>query len=148
MLESVKELRGELGVCGCDPDGCLMCEVPRNIRDGLDAVDDEIVKRFMELPVGSDGRPIRIGDELVNDTCTRRATVIGVGAREFFFIDEGRIKKNVVDCWTHVKPDPLRERAKEFLRDYRGLNLKTPDSKLEAILDAFCADVRELMEVD
>lgn len=59
-MNALEKLRGELGVCGCDPDECLVCEVPRKVREGLQAVDRD----YLPLPVDRNGEVLRIGDEV------------------------------------------------------------------------------------
>ena len=61
-MNALEKLYDELGVCGCDPDECLGCDVPRKVREGLQAVERE----YMELPKDVDGVPIRVGDSLVH----------------------------------------------------------------------------------
>lgn len=59
--DTIARLREELDVCGCDPDECMTCSVPRKVKAAL----EEIEAQYMRLPVDADGVPIRPGDELV-----------------------------------------------------------------------------------
>lgn len=52
----------ELEVCGCDPDDCLGCGVPRKVREKLDSYDEELAGKYLKLPVDGNGVPIRTGD--------------------------------------------------------------------------------------
>ena len=52
----------ELEVCGCDPDDCLGCSVPRKVREKLDRYDEELSEKYLKLPVDGNGVPIRTGD--------------------------------------------------------------------------------------
>ena len=66
-LESLKEMRKALKVCGCDPDECVLCEVPRKVREIADAIQAEVDERYMPLPLDADGVPIRVGDRLYHN---------------------------------------------------------------------------------
>ena len=58
--DPIEKLREELKVCGCDPDECMVCSVPRKVKAAI----AEIEAQYMRLPLDADGVPIRPGDEV------------------------------------------------------------------------------------
>ena len=125
-MESIEKMRKELDVCGCDPDECLCCEVPRKVRDGLDEIEREIAERYMELPMDADGVPIHVGDELMTSEYGKRFTCTGYSyqtegyekphwsiAYQYDDYDGTTEFVSLRSC-RHVKPDPVKELLEEF----------------------------------
>lgn len=141
-MNAIEKLRDELKVCGCDPDECPGCEVPRKVREGLQAVEQE----YMELPKDADGVPVRIGDKMTNiNKPSDEYTVTSItesGCRVYgdcAFIKTSQLR--------HVKPDPLKELLRKFYlnaRDVCDSNMGDLDEECAA----YAVRIRELMEVE
>lgn len=109
-VAALEKLRERLRVCGCDPDECMTCSVPLEVKAGLANVEAEIVERFIELPVDADGVPICIGDELCLSELTHgkvSALMLTPNGWEWELEGDGWYD---VGFTYHVEPDPVDER--------------------------------------
>lgn len=110
-MNAIEKLRDELSVCGCDPDDCLGCSVPRKVREGLQAVEREYMKR----PLDADGVPVGIGDVLTRPIKDSRTTYtveeLKYDGRSWWYACDGDYY--ACEGASHVKPDPLRELISE-----------------------------------
>ena len=117
-MDAIEKLREKLRVCGCDPDECLGCSVPREISEGLDEIERELADKYQLLPLDADGETIRLGDRMEVTAPqypsmpeTFEVTRIGfdVGGA---FVAYGMGSFKPTDL-RHVKPDPLKELFRE-----------------------------------
>ena len=157
-IKTIGELRNELKVCGCDPDECMSCSVPRKVKDGLDKVEREIAERYMQLPEDVNGVPIHMGDtiegELLDDS-----TVRGTVCAFHLYDDEPDsvyIKVNLHGVWTikelriarcrHVKPRTVEDVLMDVMSDFADADFN--DETLETITARYADEIRELLGGD
>lgn len=148
-LESIEKLREMLRVCGCDPDECMACSVPREVKDGLADVEAEIDERFIELPVDADGIAWSVNDNMFagrNESAQRTLTAIR------FLFDEGRWLLEDERCCTfyadecrHVKPDPVKELLRQYRNELEEL-IQGGFGNVDSFTDDFAARIREAVE--
>lgn len=156
-IKALEKLRDELKVCGCDPDNCICCEVPRKVEKLADEIKAEIAERFAALPVDREGEPWRIGDKFpFADAGGKKhvCTVSGVGIGEvFFYYDEhsGSSKHRHLraDKLAHEKPprtleDVLRDVWKEALNYAKSDMWRNPDEVFAERADEIRAMFREV----
>lgn len=121
MLESIEKLRkmdaGNLVAMG---DG----EYVRDTRHDriADAIEAEIAERYMELPVGKDGKPLRFGETVYGKD--GRAWVVRSYKPAPYSVrvsaaDNGTDKRHVKAGWmTHEKPRTIEDVLESFIEDY------------------------------
>lgn len=119
-----------------------------------DAIEAEIAERFMELPVGADGVPIRVGDELechangYDGTFTVFAigNNVAVGNHDIEWIRRNPSKWfHIASFCTHVKPRTLEDVLREFTEKYQYC---ISDNGRSVTLAKYADEIRELLGVD
>ena len=118
MLESLEKLLKELKVCGCDPDGCMFCEVPGKVEKIADAIQAEVDANYLELPKDEDGVPIHVGDEV--EWYEKKFAVAWIEYEESgcwigreAVGGETPVAIDPIEC-THVKPRTVEDVLREF----------------------------------
>ena len=71
MLESINALRRDVCRNGSD-------RTVRLVADHIGKIEQEINERYIEMPKDADGKPIRVGDKLMNDHTEQVITVTQV----------------------------------------------------------------------
>ena len=148
MLESLEKLLKELKVCGCDPDDCMLCEVPGKVRKIADAVQAEVDEKYMKLPVDADGVPICPGDQMTDSS--QRIDGLGmakwdvVAVNECAFYDmSGGV--HIPIGFHHVKPRTLEDVLNEFAEGAYDIDGRDTD-EWNPFVAKYAAEIRELME--
>ena len=106
-LESIEKLRESLNACttkaGVEPNRFDTYWITARACDILiDGIEREIAEKYMELPTGADGLPLRIGDCVMN-TRTKSTMVIDEYRP---YASGGWMEPKM---YVHAKPDKLKE---------------------------------------
>lgn len=117
--DPITRLREELEACGCDPDNCMRCSVPRKVKKAL----GEIEAKYMKLPVDADGLPVSIGDKLTRHKTNGKVYEVEElrydGETWWFESGEGCFS---CDSASHVKHDTVESLLEEFAVKYEQVN--------------------------
>ena len=132
-MESIDELRkmddDELVALGNGQYG-------RDYRHGriADEIEREIAERYMELPVDSDGVPIRVGDKLILDN----------GYHPPMEVEVQPLTTYQPSCYRHVKPRTIEDVLTELV-EFATNGTNMPD--YEEAIAKYADELRE-MEVE
>lgn len=114
------------------------------LNESLDEIEQEIAKRYIELPVDADGVPIRIGDvvDLDGDVFTVRVIrlddydwhggwmVTGLGSQ---------VCGDACEC-RHVNPRTIEDAIADALRDYA-----ITDMSRDEVIAKYAEEIRGMM---
>ena len=145
--DPITRLREELEACGCDPDNCMTCSVPRKVKKAL----GEIEAQYMKLPVDADGLPVSIGDKLTRHKTNGKVYEVEElrydGETWWFESGEGCFS---CDSASHVKPDTVEDLMEKALNEaamldrYDGYWPSAAD--VTVIADKYAARIRKAVE--
>ena len=124
-----------------------------NHRDEIikltDAIEREIAEKYMELPVDTDGVPIKPGNIMqFRDDAPVRVDSIGnskcyVGDFGWFGDNGGFYGKGTLKCCRHVKPRTMRDILFDFMRDCCTSELTNAE-----LVEKYEVELRELLGGD
>lgn len=145
MLESIEKLRG---YAPNHPELYAVCNA------AADAIEAEIAERYMELPVGKDGKPLRFGETVYGKD--GRAWVVRSYKPAPYSVrvsaaDNGTDKRHVKAGWmTHEKPRTIEDVLREFAHKAVRIGMKggvPSDVELYADDDAVAEYADEIRKV-
>lgn len=154
MMESIEKLRAiaRFMAKGRDLENHEDCNLLLIISD---KIEREIAERYMELPVGADGVPIHLGDNLHSDETKR-----GFPCRGYSLTLNGNSKWWTVECCYdsysgtseyvsakschHVKPRTVEDVLVEFYGEFA----KAKYGEDSEVLSHYADELRDLMGVD
>ena len=129
--------------------------------DAINAIEREILERYMLLPVDADGAPIHVEDVLechANGydgafTVFAIGSNVVVGNHDIEWVGRNSSKWfHVASFCTHVKPDSLKELLSELANEIWETNCTCQttwsDSGLDGIEKRYAERIRELMGGD
>ena len=154
-IKALEKLRDELNVCGCDPDDCMCCEVPRKVKKLADEIEAEIERGWMLLPVDADGVPICVGDVVEFGENRNQGIVKALNEHMVIamHVDDGCMnyaKYGLLwnaDACRHVKPRTLEDVLREMLdRDGDGIGMREFNSDFGAFVTHYADEIRAMFE--